>query len=386
MNLVCAMGIGFLLDCILGDPRCLPHPIRWIGSLILFLERCLYPKKRQYKKELLCGSLLVLSVLFLTGAVTVLLRYISYGVSRKMGVFLDGILFFYCIAPRSLYRESMAVCRALPAEDGAEDSLLQARACLSRIVGRDTGELTKEGIIRAAVETVAENTSDGVTAPMLYMALGGPVLCLLYKAVNTMDSMVGYHNDTWEYFGRAAARLDDLCNYIPSRLTAYLMLLTAAVGQTLSVFFRGGCRKAETEKKTVCFFYGKNKKSENSHNSNKENCLHNSNNFKRKLKKIIELYPKMDIKRALLIYRRDRRNHKSPNSAQTESVCAGVLGIQLAGDASYFGQVVHKPVIGDDLRTPVPEDIVRANLLMYGTAVLMLLGLMLWRVGMCHVI
>ncbi len=381
MDLMYAMGIGFLLDCILGDPRSLPHPIRWIGGLILALERFLYPKekKRQYKKELFCGILLVLSVLFLTGGAVVLLRYAAYGFSRMAGVLLDGILFFYCIAPRSLCRESMAVCQALLTGDGAEGSLFEARTCLSRIVGRDTKKLTKEGIIRAAVETVAENTSDGVTAPMFYMALGGPVLCFLYKAVNTMDSMVGYHNDTYEYFGRAAARTDDLWNYIPSRLTAYLMLLAAAAGQIVSFFSRTGCERAGAKKRVVCFFVKKNKKTENSYNFKGRNCSNNSHNSKTKFEKIIKKYPKTDIKRALSIYRRDRRKHKSPNSAQTESVCAGVLGIQLAGDASYFGRVVHKPVIGDDLRVPVPEDILRANKLMYGTAVATLLLLMVCR-------
>ena len=172
------------------------------------------------------------------------------------------------------------------------------------IVGRDTERLTEEGIIRAAVETVAENASDGVIAPLCYIALGGPVLGFLYKGINTMDSMVGYHNEKYEYFGRAAARLDDAANFIPSRFSALLMVGAAFV---LRMDWRNGWR----------------------------------------------------------IFLRDRRNHKSPNSAQTEAACAGILGVRLAGDAWYFGKLVKKPYIGDDSRPVEAEDIVRANRLMY---------------------
>ena len=177
------------------------------------------------------------------------------------------------------------------------------------IVGRDTEALNEEGVAKAAIETVAENTSDGVIAPMLYTALGGPILGFLYKAVNTMDSMVGYKNDTYLYFGRAAAKLDDFVNYFPARISAYMMIAASFLG--------GQC------------FSGK---------------------------------------RAYYIYKRDNGNHASPNSAQTESVCAGALGIQLAGDASYFGKIVKKPYIGDSVRAVEYEDIKRVNHLMYLTA------------------
>ena len=183
------------------------------------------------------------------------------------------------------------------------------------IVGRDTNILNDEGVTKAAVETVAENTSDGIIAPMIYTALGGPILGFVYKAVNTMDSMLGYKNDKYLYFGRAAAKLDDFVNYIPARISAYIMILAACIGGR--------------------DYSGKN---------------------------------------AYRIYKRDNRNHASPNSAQTESACAGALGIQLAGDASYFGKIVKKPYIGDKTREVEHEDIRRVNKLMYLAA------------GLCEVI
>lgn len=214
---------------------------------------------------------------------------------------LGSVMCYQLLAAKSLRDESMKVHDALERGD-----VEGARYAVSMIVGRDTKPLTKEGIIKAAVETVAENASDGVIAPLLYMALGGPVAGFLYKGINTMDSMVGYRNDRYEYFGKAAARLDDAVNFLPSRLSALLMLGAAAVSG-------------------------------------------------------------MDWRRGLAIFRRDRKNHKSPNSAQTEAACAGILGVQLAGDAWYFGKLVKKPYIGDPVRPVETEDIRRANGLMYGT-------------------
>ena len=302
MNIVYAMGIGFLLDCVLGDPHALPHPVRWIGSLISLLDGQLHLKRGFSRKiQFFCGALLVFAVLAATGAAAFGVRYMAYRLHGMAGIAADSILFYYCIAPHSLYRESMAVRTALQ-ETGR---LQEARQKLSMIVGRDTEKLTQEGIIKAAVETVAENTSDGVTAPMLYMALGGPVLCFLYRAVNTMDSMVGYKNERYLYFGRAAAKLDDLVNYIPARVSAWLMICGA-------------------------FLLGK----------------------------------EFSGSGAIRIYWRDRRKHASPNSAHTESVCAGALGVRLAGDGRYFGKLVRKPFIGDGLREVECEDIRRANGLM----------------------
>lgn len=211
---------------------------------------------------------------------------------------------YQILAVKCLKVESMKVYQSL-----TKEGIEEARKAVAMIVGRDTAVLDGTGVAKAAIETVAENTSDGVIAPMLYTALGGPVLGFLYKAVNTMDSMIGYKNEKYLNFGRTAAKLDDVCNYLPSRISAYLMIAAAYLGGS--------------------DFSGKG---------------------------------------AYRIYKRDRRNHASPNSAQTESVCAGALGIQLAGDAVYFGKVVKKPHIGDDTRPVEYEDIRRANRLMYLTA------------------
>ena len=290
---------GFLIDCVLGDPYSLPHPIRLIGSLIAGLEKLLRPR---IKNERTAGTVLVIIVLILSAGVPLALLMICYKINLILGIAAESIMCYYLVAARCLRNESMKVHDAF-----AENDTEKARQAVSMIVGRDTKCLDRDGIIRAAVETVAENTSDGVTAPMFYMALGGAVGGFLYKAANTMDSMLGYTNDKYINFGRTAAKLDDVLNYIPSRLTALLMILSAYILR----------------------FDGKN---------------------------------------AFRIWKRDRRKHASPNSAQTESVCAGALGIQLAGDASYFGKVVKKPYIGDPKRQVEYEDIRRANRLMNLTA------------------
>ena len=296
-----AFFLGFLLDMLLGDPHVLPHPIRFIGYLIERTEKRMRQTNRQEAKQ---GVLLVVIVLCVTGAVTTAVLLLAYGSHIYVGVAAESVMTWQILAVKSLRTESMKVYRMLKKGD-----IAGARAALSMIVGRDTVHLGQEGIAKAAVETVAENTSDGVIAPMLYTALGGPILGFLYKAVNTMDSMIGYQNERYLYFGRAAAKLDDAVNFIPARISAYLMMAAA---------FLGG--------KT---FSGKH---------------------------------------AYTIFKRDRYQHASPNSAQTEAVCAGALGIQLAGDASYFGRLVKKPYIGDALRRVTQEDIRLANVLMYRTA------------------
>lgn len=303
---IIAFFAGFLLDLILGDPYCLPHPIRWIGSLIARLEQCFLGdrKERDEKNELKNGRYLVLFVLGITVLVTVGVLLGAYFLHPYLGVLIETVMTYQILAAKCLKVESMKVYRALKTE-----GLEAARKAVSMIVGRDTAVLDEEGVARAAIETVAENTSDGVIAPMLYTALGGPILGFFYKAVNTMDSMVGYKNEKYLYFGRTAAKLDDAVNYIPARISAYFMILAA--------FLCGKC---------------------------------------------------FDGRRAYRIYKRDNRNHASPNSAQTESVCAGALGIRLAGDASYFGTIVKKPYIGDAVRSVEYEDIKRVNRLMYGTA------------------
>mgnify|MGYP000048477504 FL=1 len=302
-----AFVCGFVLDLVFGDPHALPHPIRLIGTLIAGLEKKLLKlQMRDEKKELYKGILLVVLVLFSTGAVAALVLVGAYWLHLAVGIVVESVMTYQILATKCLKDESMKVYQSLN-----EQGLEAGRAAVSMIVGRDTNVLDETGVVKAAVETVAENTSDGVIAPMLYTALGGPILGFVYKAVNTMDSMVGYKNDKYLYFGRAAAKLDDVVNFIPARISAYLMITAAYIG-------------------------GK----------------------------------AFDGKRAYHIYKRDRRNHASPNSAQTESVCAGAFGIQLAGDASYFGKVVKKPYIGDAHRAVEREDIVRVNRLMYVTAVI----------------
>ncbi len=291
-----ALATAIILDLLIGDPHAMPHPIRAIGALISALD------KRLRRDQ---GPLLWLIVIFATAIVTAALMITSYRLNRFVGLAVETVLTFYILAAGSLCRETMQVYKALP-------DLEAARLKLSMIVGRDTAGLDEEGIVRAAVETVAENASDGVIAPLLYTALAGPVLGMIYKAVNTMDSMIGYRNERYERFGRFAAKADDVANFIPSRLSALFMIAASLV---------------------LKLFCG-------------------------------EPY---DHARAYSIWRRDRRNHTSPNSAQTESVCAGTLGVRLGGENHYGTVPVKKPYIGDSLRPVEAEDIKRAIRLMFAT-------------------
>lgn len=304
---------GFVLDLLIGDPHFIPHPVRLIGSLISFLDKRLNCDARynisekklnliKYKR----GMLLAFTVFFATFAMSVIIIVAAYSINLYAGVIAEAVMTWQILATKCLRVESMRVYDALKT-DGVD----AGRRAVSMIVGRDTSVLDAAGVTRAAVETIAENTSDGVIAPMLYTAIGGPVLGFVYKAVNTMDSMLGYKNDKYMYFGRFAARLDDVVNFIPARISAYLMIAAAFIGGR-----------------------------------------------------------QFDGKNAYRIFKRDRFNHASPNSAQTESVCAGALRVQLAGDAVYFGKLVKKKYIGDGLREIEYEDIKRANRLMYITAFL----------------
>ena len=310
---IIAFIAGFVLDLLIGDPHFIPHPVRLIGSLISFLDKRLNSDVKynsseneanltKYKR----GVLLVFTVIFATFAVSVVILVAAYSINLYAGVIAEAVMTWQILATKCLRVESMRVYDALRT-DGVE----AGRRAVSMIVGRDTSVLDEAGVTRAAVETVAENTSDGVIAPMLYTAIGGPVLGFVYKAVNTMDSMLGYKNDKYMYFGRFAARLDDVVNFIPARISAYLMIGAAFIGGR-----------------------------------------------------------QFDGRNAYRIFKRDRFNHASPNSAQTESVCAGALRVQLAGDAVYFGKLVKKKYIGDGLREIEYEDIKRANRLMYITAFL----------------
>lgn len=310
---IIAFIAGFVLDLLIGDPHFIPHPVRLIGSLISFLDKRLNSDVKynsseneanltKYKR----GVLLAFTVIFATFAVSVIILVAAYSINLYAGIIAEAVMTWQILATKCLRVESMRVYDALRT-DGVE----AGRRAVSMIVGRDTSVLDEAGVTRATVETIAENTSDGVIAPMLYTAIGGPVLGFVYKAVNTMDSMLGYKNDKYMYFGRFAARLDDVVNFIPARISAYLMIIAAFIGGR-----------------------------------------------------------QFDGKNAYRIFKRDRFNHASPNSAQTESVCAGALRVQLAGDAVYFGKLVKKKYIGDGLREIEYEDIKRANRLMYITAFL----------------
>lgn len=307
MNILLACVTGFGLDLLFGDPYWLYHPVRLIGQLISFLEKPLRRAAGQSpKKQIAAGGVLWFLVVVIATAVPWFLLIAAKNIHPAFGFFLESFWCYQLLASRSLSVESKKVYEALKAQD-----IEGARRAVSMIVGRDTQSLTEEGIAKAAVETVAENTSDGVIAPLLFLMIGGAPLGFLYKAVNTMDSMLGYKNEKNLYFGRVAAVMDDVFNYLPSRLSAVLMIVAA--------FLTG-----------------------------------------------------MDAKRAVQIYKRDKRKHASPNSAQTESVCAGALQVQLAGDAWYFGVLHKKETIGDALRSIEAEDIKRAGTLMYMTAVLTL--------------
>ena len=304
---------GFALDLLIGDPHFIPHPVRLIGSLISFCDKRLncdagynISEKKlnliKYKR----GMLLAFIVIFATFAMSVIIIVAAYSINLYAGVIAEAVMTWQILATKCLRVESMRVYDAL-----RTDGVDAGRKAVSMIVGRDTSVLDAAGVTRAAVETIAENTSDGVIAPMLYTAIGGPVLGFVYKAVNTMDSMLGHKNDKYMYFGRFAARLDDVVNFIPARISAYMMIVAAFIGGR-----------------------------------------------------------QFDGQNAYRIFKRDRFNHASPNSAQTESVCAGALRVRLAGDAVYFGKLVKKKYIGDRLREIEYEDIKRANRLMYITAFL----------------
>lgn len=305
-----ACAAGFFLDFIFGDPVWLYHPVRLIGKGISFGERQLRKlcsSNKSGRELVAAGAVLWVCIAGISFLLPLGLLILAQKIHPVLRFVLETFWCYQIIAARCLCKESVKVYDRLKADD-----LPGARRAVSMIVGRDTENLSAEGVTKAAVETVAENTSDGVTAPLIYMLIGGAPLGFLYKAVNTMDSMLGYKNDKYLYFGRIPAKMDDVFNYIPSRVTALFMIVAA-------------------------FFCG------------------------------------MDGKNAWRIYRRDRRKHASPNAAQTEAVCAGALRVRLAGDAVYFGKLYKKEFIGDSLRPIEPEDIKRTGRLMYVTAVLMLI-------------
>lgn len=305
---LCALVLGFLIDLILGDPHSIPHPVVWIGKLISALEkslRRLFPKST--KGENLAGGVLWVLVVLVSTAVPAGLLWLCHWVSPWLRLAVESIMCWQILATKSLRDESMKVYRALKTGD-----IEKSRYAVSMIVGRDTASLDDAGITRAAVETVAENTSDGVVAPLVFLAIGGAPLGFFYKAINTMDSMLGYVEPPYKNIGLVPAKMDDVVNFIPSRLSALLMLAAGAL-------------------------------------------------------------MKLDVKNGWYIFKRDRFNHASPNSAQTESVCAGLMGLRLAGDAWYHGVLHKKPYIGDEKRPICHEDIPLAGKLLYVTAILSLI-------------
>ena len=310
-----ALTAGVILDWIFGDPLWLPHPVVGIGRLIGALEKrlCRPGEAGQIRR----GCVLVLLVLLVSvGFPWAVLSAVSW-LEGGRGIFtwcLTAFWSFQLLAARGLYAESGKVRKAL--ENGETE---KARTCVSMIVGRDTASLDEAGMVRSAVETVGENASDGVTAPLVYMAAFGILGGFFYKAVNTMDSMIGYKNDRYLEFGRAAAKLDDFCNWIPARVSG--ILLTAS-SWLLGILFRDR-----------------------------------------------EHY---DGRNAWRIFLRDRRKHTSPNSAHGEAVCAGALHIRLGGDSRYSGKLVHKPWIGDGDRDAEAEDINRAGRIMIAGEILCL--------------
>ena len=285
-----AVSIGFVLDAIFGDPDFKLHPIRLIGYLISFLEKVM--RRIFTKNERLGGAVMAICVLIICGGVPFAILFFAYRLNYFFGIAIESVICYFMLAAKSLKQAGMSVYK--PLKNGDVDG---ARKSVSMIVGRDTESLDDIGITKAAVETVAENT-DGVIAPLIYMAIGGGVLGCVYKAINTMDSMVGYKNERYINFGRFAAKLDDIANYIPSRISAYLMIFASKIM---------GCNS---------------------------------------------------------------RNHASPNSAQTESVVAGALEIQLAGDAYYFGKLYKKPFIGDSIKPIKYDNIADSIKLMYMTSVI----------------
>ena len=299
-----ALLLGFSLDWVLGDPHGWPHIVILFGKLISFLEKELYDRMDKF----LGGMVLWFCVVITAGVSSWLILILAWKISPVVYVIAGTLLCWQCLAAKSLTVESRRVYTELN-----DHGLEAGRKAVSWIVGRDTNVLDEAGVIKAAVETVAENTSDGEIAPMFYMMLFGPAGGCVYKAVNTMDSMIGYRNERYERFGTFAAKADDVFNFIPARLSALLMILAAKLS-----------------------------------------------NF--------------NAKDAMRIWKRDRRKHASPNSAQTESVMAGALEVQLAGDAVYGGVVHKKEYIGDDIRPVETDDILRSHKMLMFTSYLAMIA------------
>ncbi len=298
------VATALILDLIIGDPQYSFHPIRLVGKLIEWVEGKIRPHFKECNQSLFQGGVITVVIVIAVCLVVVhnIIR-LAYIINPTIGWIVQALICYVCLSTGSLKSESMKVYKPLQAGD-----VEGGRKAVSMIVGRDTTSLDEKGITKATVETIAENTADGVIGPLFYMIFFGAVGGFVYKAINTMDSMLGYKNDKYLYFGRAAAKLDDIANYIPARLAAVFMIIASGIAG-------------------------------------------------------------FDSDNAVKIYKRDKNNHQSPNSAHTEAVCAGALNIQLAGNAYYFGKLCEKPTIGDTNRPVTIEDIPRANKLMIYSSV-----------------
>ncbi|MBU3106796.1 adenosylcobinamide-phosphate synthase CbiB [Clostridium gasigenes] len=293
--------IGFILDFIIGDPQNPYHPVRIIGTLCKWLEKIF---RAVFKNSLkLAGGFTWIIAVIVVYAVNLLLIKLAFSFNNIIGITLSGIIIYFCISTKALKIEGLKVVSYI-----VKDDIGSARTQLSYIVGRDTKSLDKKSIIRAVIETVAENMSDGIIAPLFYIGIGGAPLAMAYKAVNTMDSMFGYKNEKYKDFGYFPAKLDDLFNYIPARLTGIFTIIVAFI-------------------------------------------------------------LKMNWRNSYKIYNRDKNNHSSPNSAHPEAAVAGALGIKLGGSNYYFGKIVEKPTIGDDLDEIKIDHLYKTNKILYGVAI-----------------
>lgn len=317
---------AFVLDMIFGDPSWFPHPVRGIGRLIRRAENILRRFGGTAKAERFAGALLVIFTVLTVYFSSHLLIFSTSSLSAHLGIAVSVLMAYTTLATRGLGDAAHLVLSRLDAGD-----IVGARTELSKIVGRDTANLDEQDISRAVIETVAENASDGVVAPLFYLTIGGPALAMAYKAVNTLDSMVGYRNEKYINFGWAAARLDDIANYIPARITGVLICLAAVISRRLKQVFSPSPRlspargEGDSELRTL-----------------------NS-----------------ELNRPWRIMLRDGRNHPSPNSGYPEAAMAGALGVRLGGPSAYAGKIAPKPAIGIGGRPPDKKDIAKSVRLMY---------------------
>ena len=315
MSDIISLAIGFILDLIFGDPYYFFHPVRIIGFFIEKGEkiiRKIMPKTN--KAEFIGGMILTILICTSSFFVSYCLLAVIKNTNEILYIMLNSIFLYQILAINGLKKESSKILNALKNND-----LYSARKELSLLVSRQTENLSKKEIIIATIETISENITDAIVSPLIFIAIGGAPLGFLYKAVNTLDSMIGYMNEKYMFFGKFSAKLDDVMNFIPARTASYIMIAASFL-------------------------------------------------------------LKYNYKNAVKIYKRDKRKHESPNSAHTESTCAGALNIRLGGKSIYFGKIKEKPYIGDDIAEPNKRDIIKAQKLSILTAILLLLVILIVRI------